>query len=242
MVGHHPDHRVRREGGRAHRAAARGRWAARRGASSRSPAWCSGRFSRRHTASDSSGARSGRRGTPRAQPLPAHRVARSADRVPRGARAPVRPHGRSPASPRRCSTPPSRRTPTRRRSPPPASRRRSIRRTSRCGTGSSRRCGSRSRTIAVGALVFWVTRAQAADQAPAALHRGRGLQRRAARHRAALGADDEPHPARIAAGVRRHDLRRVRRRRGHGAARGRRMAACSWTPTRRRCSCSSRRS
>ena len=47
---------------------------------------CSGRCSPRRTASASSGARSGRRRTPRASALPAHGVARPADRIPRRAR------------------------------------------------------------------------------------------------------------------------------------------------------------
>ncbi len=44
---------------------------------------------------------------------------------------------------------------------------------------------------------------------------------RHARGRPALGAQHHAHAARFAAGLRRHDLRRVRRRRGHGADRER---------------------
>ncbi len=113
---------------------------------------------------------------------------------------------------------PSRRTPTPRRSRARASRRPSIPPTSRCGTGSSRRCSSRSARSPLGAVLFAVTA------------RGRGMRRMlpftaadvyngALRgRRPPVGAHDEFHPARIAAGLRRDDLRRLRRRRGHRAA------------------------
>ena len=65
------------------------------------------------------------------------------------------------------------------------------------------------------------------DASDAALHGGRRLQRRTARDRAPFGGHDELHPARLAAGVRRHDLRRVRRRRGHGAAGRQRVAGAA---------------
>ena len=82
-------------------------------------------------------------------------------------------------------------------------------------------------TIAAGILVFARHGAALVEPARAAVHRRRRLQRRAARNRAAVGRDHELHAARFAPGLRRHDLRRLRRRRGHGPARGHRVAGAA---------------
>ena len=120
MVGHHPDDRIRREGGRPHRAAARGRGRLALGDRRPRRRRSSDPSSRRHTASASCGARSGRRqdaATARRASAPSGPTRRSASSARPSC---CRRSPSSPASPRRCSTSPSRRTPTRRRPRHPA--------------------------------------------------------------------------------------------------------------------------
>ena len=245
MVGIIPDDRLRREGGRCsprclHEAAG-GSVVGHRRPRRRSS---SGRCSPRRTASASSGVRSGRRRTPtarrcRAPSGPTRRSASSAH--PSSCRR----SRSSPASPRRCSTSPSPPTPTRRRprrpaSPPPRAPRAS-------------RAVARARARAVdlarhdrrrASLVFCAHGATGVDAAAMLpVHGAPTSTTRALRGIARLSVvDDELHPARLAAGLRRHDLRRVRRRRGHGAARRQRVAGAARRVPDARCSSSSRRS
>ena len=107
----------------------------------------------------------------------AHRVARPADRLPRRPGRARRAHRR-----RRLRGAASRHRarPVRRHRTGldvPACPRRSIRTISRCGTGSSPRCGSRSRRSCVGVGVFCADRAIGRSARILPVHGGRRLQR-----------------------------------------------------------------
>ena len=189
-----------------------------------------GPFSRRHTASDSSGAHSAKKDAGGIR-VARHRVAGSAVRLPRCPGHPVGAHHR-----RRLATPlldiafaPYADKRRRRRR---AWRHPRIPRISPCGTASSRRCGSRSAPSPSGPRLRGHG-APIVESPHPAVHRGGRLQRRPERNRPFVRAHDELHPARLTAGLRRDDLRRVRRRRGHGAARRPGVARPSTPSTRR---------